>query len=131
MGTSNAYGGAGGGTPLIPSWLQGDGGGAGGGATPPGDGAQPLPHQARHPVRRPSVPPAPAPRPAIPAAGEFRSLHRRAHQLLALREFGGSDRRGLGPCGVALRIHIGGRVQVAPRSAWAHRAGPGPVSSDS
>ena len=24
MGTSNAYGGAGGGTPLIPSWLQGD-----------------------------------------------------------------------------------------------------------
>ena len=32
MGTSNAYGGAGGGTPLIPSWLQGDGdGGAGAG----------------------------------------------------------------------------------------------------
>ena len=38
MGTSNAYGGAGGGTPLIPSWLQGDSdGGAGAGDS---DGTQ-------------------------------------------------------------------------------------------
>lgn len=46
MGTSNAYGGAAGGTPLIPSWLRDDGGGAGGGATPPSDGSTPTPASA-------------------------------------------------------------------------------------
>ena len=34
MGTSSAYGGAGGGTPLVPSWLDGVAAAAGGGAPP-------------------------------------------------------------------------------------------------
>ncbi len=91
MGTSNAYGGAGGGTPLIPSWLQGDddgGAGAGGGD---GDGAQsPSPDGSP-----PAVPPAPAPRPTVPAGASDRFTSARTN-FSRFAGSGGSDRKSLG-----------------------------------
>jgi hypothetical protein len=60
MGTSNAYGGPGGGTPLIPSWL--DAGGVSGPAVPPPDGtgsASPAPDDGP-----PTLPPLPVAAPA-------------------------------------------------------------------
>ena len=64
MGTSNAYGGAGGGTPLIPSWLQGGGDAP---ASPPPDGAAPPTAVPGAPP--PAVPAVPVAKPPIPAAG--------------------------------------------------------------
>ena len=96
MGTSNAYGGAGGGTPLIPTWLQGDDGGAGGGAPPPGDGAQPANSPGTPASAPPSVPPAPAPRPVIPAAGASDRFTGARNSFSRFASSGGSDRRNLG-----------------------------------
>src|SRR6185437_9012043 len=63
MGTSSAFGGQGGGTPLVPSWLGNEGLPA---AAP--DGAA-SPNGAP-PAAPPAGPPAPPPRPPIPASAD-------------------------------------------------------------
>ncbi|MCB1924147.1 MAG: hypothetical protein KDJ27_10445 [Gammaproteobacteria bacterium] len=91
MGTSNAYGGAGGGTPLIPSWLQDDsdagtgkGEGDGNGTQPPSPDGLPL-----------AVPPAPTTRPTVPAGASDRFTSARSN-FTRFVSSGGSDRRSLG-----------------------------------
>lgn len=91
MGTSNAYGGAGGGTPLIPSWLQGDGKDAAGPGPGDGDGSQSLSPGGLPPA----VPPAPAPRPAAPPGAPDRFTSAR-NNFTRFVSSGGSDRRSLG-----------------------------------
>lgn len=94
MGTSNAFGGASGGTPLVPSWLDGD-------ATdgnPPGDGAGPDDAGDGKPAdETPQTPPtAPAERPPVvapPTTDRFRSAR---SNFTRFAGSGGSDRRSLG-----------------------------------
>src|SRR5690606_26305012 len=91
MGTSNAYGGAGGSTPLIPSWLQGDGDGGIGAGAGADDGTQPASPDGSPPA----VPPAPAPRPTAPAGASDRFTSAR-NNFTRFVSSGGSDRRSLG-----------------------------------
>ncbi|APF36679.1 hypothetical protein BOQ54_04550 [Chelatococcus daeguensis] len=121
MGTSNAYGGAGGGTPLIPSWLQGDGeAGAGAGD---GDGAQ-TPSPDGSP---PAVPPAPAPRPTVPVGAPDRFTSAR-NNFTRFVSSGGSDRRSLGR---AVSQYVskssGGSRQAAQRMGSSRGTGAGLV----
>lgn len=88
MGTSNAYGGAGGGTPLIPSWLSGGGAGTGTGA----GGGTPTPSPDGSP---PAVPSAPAPRPKAPAGASDRFTSARSN-FTRFVSSGGTDRKSLG-----------------------------------
>lgn len=117
MGTSNAYGGAGGGTPLIPSWLQGDvGASAGDGAQPPSPDGPP-----------PAVPPAPAPRPTVPVGASDRFTSAR-NNFTRFVTSGGSDRRSLGR---AISQYVsksaGGARQAAQRMGSSRGAGAGLV----
>jgi len=90
MGTSSAYGGPGGGTPLVPTWLGPDGGGDGPAPTPPPDG-EPAPA-----VLRPPVPPAPTDRPIpVPPALSQRFTQARSN-FTRFAGSGGSDRASLG-----------------------------------
>lgn len=124
MGTSNAYGGAGGGTPLIPSWLQDDGGGAGGGGTPPSDGSTPAPATGAPPA----VPPAPAPRPVIPAAGASDRFTGARTSFSRFASSGGSDRRGLGRAvSRYVSTSAGGSGRAAQRMGSSRGAGAGLV----
>lgn len=86
MGTSSAFGGQAGGTPLVPSWL-GDGGAppAAPPANPPADGAPP-----------PAAPPAPPQRPPIPPAGRASRFSAARNNFSRFAGSGGSDRRSLG-----------------------------------
>lgn len=90
MGTSNAYGGASGGTPLIPSWLQGDdvdvtsSGDGNNGTLPKSSGASP-----------PTIPPAPAPRPTVSPGASDRFTSAR-NNFSRFASSGGSDHRSLG-----------------------------------
>lgn len=88
MGTSSAYGGPNGGTPLIPTWLS-PGGGNGQGATPPPDGEPPPP------TPRPPVPPAPANRP-IPVVPSGHRFTQARSNFTRFAGSGGSDRASLG-----------------------------------
>lgn len=97
MGTSSAFGGQGGGTPLVPSWLGDDGspptapdgtpdGSPGAGAPPdgtPADGA-------------PAAPPAPPVRPPIPPAADPTRFSAARNNFSRFAGSGGSDRRSLG-----------------------------------
>lgn len=92
MGTSTAYAGPGGGTPLVPSWLgAGDDGGsppappAGDGAN--GDGAAPGDT---------AVPPAAPKRPAIPAAADPERFTGARNNFTRFASSGGGDRANLG-----------------------------------
>lgn len=91
MGTSNTNPGAGGGTPLVPSWLGGGGAGAPDGA--PGDG--------------PSSPPAAPPLPSLPAAGDPARFTRPRSDFTRFINSGGQDRRSLGR---ALSGYVSGSV---------------------
>jgi hypothetical protein len=100
MGTSNSYGGAGGGTPLIPSWLGGGGGMAPDGGAPPGPmpaapptGPQPPPGPEQG--APPPVPAAPS-FPAMPAAGAGDRFGAARNNFSRFARSGGSDRRNLG-----------------------------------
>jgi len=123
MGTSNAYAGAGGGTPLIPSWLQSEGDvipsvGAGvGGQTPAlsPDGAPP------------EVPPAPATRPVIPTGDSDRFKTARSN-FTRFTTSGGSDRRSLGRAvSQYVSESAGGPRQAARRMGSSRGAGAGLV----
>jgi hypothetical protein len=84
MGTSNAYGGPGGGTPLVPSWLGPDDVGAGNpdGPSPPG----PLP----------PAPPAPPPLPPVPPPAEAERFRAARSNFSRFARSGGNDRASLG-----------------------------------
>lgn len=119
MGTSSAFGGAGGGTPLIPSWLQGDGN--------DGASASDGPQPASPDGSLPAVPPAPAPRPSAPAGASDRFTSARSN-FTRFASSGGNDRRSLGR---ALSQYVtksaGGSRQAAQRMGSSRGAGAGLV----
>jgi hypothetical protein len=108
MGTSNSYGGPGGGTPLIPSWLGGGGGGMGSGggsppgpqpaAPPPGPQFQPGPRPSARPQPGAGPPPVPAAPslPAIPAPGAGNRFGTARNNYSRFARSGGDDRKSLG-----------------------------------
>lgn len=120
MGTSSAYGGAGGGTPLIPSWLQGDGDG---GATGDGDGV-PAPGDGAPST----VPHAPAARPVALAVGASDRFTSARNNFSRFTSSGGSDRRSLGR---AISQYVsksaGGSRRAAQRMGSSRGAGAGLV----
>lgn len=129
MGTSNAFGGAGGGTPLVPSWLDdapADGGAPaaapaddGGGAD--GDGGQPAP--------APPVPNAPPPRPAMPAAGATDRFTSARSNFSKFSGSGGNDRKSLGRAASSyVSKSAGGARQAARRMGSSRGAGAGLVN---
>lgn len=97
MGTSSAFGGQGGGTPLVPSWLGDNGDGAP--AAPP-DGAAPdgqaSDGQPPSGVAPPPALPGPPPRPPIPAAGDPGRFSAARNNFSRFAGSGGRDRASLG-----------------------------------
>lgn len=125
MGTSNAYGGAPGHTPLIPTWLDnGEGAGAEltpsrGGPAPPGD----VP-----PAPAPTVPPAPPPRPIIPAVGSPDRFKAARSSFTRFVSSGGSDRRSLGRAvSRYVSTSVSGARRAAQRMGSSRAAGAGLV----
>lgn len=125
MGTSSAYGGPGGGTPLVPSWLgpdagapaapapaPGNDGDAGNGGDGQGGGQPPVP-----PNRPPVPPPAPA--------GERRFTSSRGN----FSRFAGSGGRDTASLGRAVSNYVstatGGSRQAAQRMGASRSAGAG------
>lgn len=125
MGTSTPFSGAGGGTPLVPDWLDdgadGDGG-DGGLPTAPQDGAPPAPPQDGTP------PPAPAahPTPRIGDPGRFRTARTNFTKFAAS---GGSDRRSLGrSISDYVSRSSGGAARAAQRMGTSRASAAGLVS---
>lgn len=119
MGTSTAYGGPGGGTPLVPSWLGGGEGGdipvnpsgpeAGLDGSPPTDGA---------------TPPAPANRPPIPATADPQRFFGARSSFTRFAGSGGSDRASLGRAvSRYVSTSAGGARQAALRMGASRGAG--------
>lgn len=121
MGTSSAYGGASGGTPLIPSWLQGDddvsGPADGGGTQPaPADGAQPT------------VPLAPTARPVAPVAGASDRFTSARNNFSRFASSGGTDSKSLGRAvSQYVSKSTGGSGHAAQRMGSSRGAGAGLV----
>lgn len=120
MGTSSAYGGPKGGTPLVPTWLAPDG--ADTSAAPEQPDGQP-------PTDGPpldSVPPAPPPRllsPMAPGAGRFAAAR---NNFSRFARSGGSDRASLGRAvSQYVSTSSGGPRQAARRMGSARSAGAG------
>ncbi|NTV02989.1 MAG: hypothetical protein HGB04_09465 [Chlorobiaceae bacterium] len=89
MGTSSAFGGQSGGTPLIPSWLSNEG-------SPPAapdSGAAP---NGAPPVELPAGPPAPPARPPIPPVADPTRFSRARNNFSRFASSDGNDRRALG-----------------------------------
>lgn len=128
MGTSSAFGGASGGTPLVPSWLDGaDGGGADSGndagETDGGtDGEVPQGSPGAPPAAPADRPPAPPP----PTGDRFRSAR---SNFTRFAGSGGSDRRSLGR---AVSQYVsrssGGSSQAARRMGSSRSTASGLVS---
>ena len=89
MGTSTAYGGPGGGTPLVPSWLGSDDD-AGGPAPPP---IPPTGAPADDPASPVPLPPV---RPAIPTSADSSRFTAPRSNFTRFAHSGGSDRASLG-----------------------------------
>lgn len=85
MGTSSAFGGQGGGTPLVPSWL-GDGG-----APPAAPNADPA-----EDAQAPGAPTAPPASPPLPPAADPTRFTAARNSFSRFAGSGGSDRRSLG-----------------------------------
>lgn len=122
MGTSSAFGGQNGGTPLIPSWL--DDGGAPPEApngTPPDGEPQNGPPQD---VPAPDTPSAPPARPPIPLAADSTRFSAARNNLSRFAGSGGNDRRSLGR---AVSHYVGsssgGASNAAARMGSARGAG--------
>lgn len=114
MGTSNAFGGASGETPLVPSWLE-DGGSDGGALSDPpsvgsGDEAPPAGNDSNAP------PTAPPERPAPPVPGEADRYTSARTNFTRYARSGGDDRRSMGR---AVSQYVtrssGGAAQAATR----------------
>lgn len=84
MGTSNAYGGPGGGSPLVPSWLGPDDVGAENPDGPP------------TPDPLPPIPPAPPPLPPVPPPAEADRFRTARSNFSRFARSGGNDRASLG-----------------------------------
>lgn len=118
MGTSTAYGGPAGGTPLVPTWLGSEDGSAPpagpADAAPAGDGAPPP--QA--------VPAAPANRPAIPASTAPGRFTGPRTNFTRFAKSGGSDRGGLGRAVAGyVSSSAGGSRQAAQRMGASRGSG--------
>ena len=115
MGTSNAYGGPGGGTPLVPSWLGSDTGGAP--PAPPGDGVPEGGASA-------AAPPAPPDRPALPLVANPNRFVGARTNFTRFATSGGSDRASLGRA-VSRYVSTasGGTRQAAQRMGASRAAG--------
>ncbi|WP_041769494.1 Qat anti-phage system associated protein QatB [Ectopseudomonas mendocina] len=121
MGTSTAYGGPGGGTPLVPSWL----GDADGASSPPaspaagdganGDGVTPVDGAA---------PPAAPSRPAIPTAADPQRFTGARNSFTRFAGSGGTDRASLGRAvSRYVSTSSGGARQAAQRMGASRGAG--------
>lgn len=91
MGTSSAFGGQGGGTPLVPSWLGDEG-------SPPAapDGVAPPNSNGAPPAQPPAGPPAPPMRPPIPPTADPTRFSAARNNFSRFVGSGGDDRRALG-----------------------------------
>lgn len=119
MGTSNAYGGASGGMPLIPTWLQGD---SGAGASD-GDGTTSTAPDGASPA----VPAAPAPRPLVPGGASDRFTSARTN-FTRFVSSSGSDRRSLGRAvSQYVSKSVGGARQASQRMGSSRGVGAGLV----
>lgn len=89
MGTSNAYGGPGGGTPLVPTWLGSD-------SPAPAPPVPPPPPNAPAPAGAPTPVPAPPALPPIPDAAAADRFTMARNNLSRFATSGGTDRASLG-----------------------------------
>lgn len=117
MGTSNSFGGAGGGTPLVPSWLQGDTATVSNGQEAPVDGAIPA------------VPAPPASRPMTLSPGASDRFTSARSNFSWFTSSGGSDRKSLGRA-VSQYVSkaMGGSRQAAQRMGPSRGVGAGLVN---
>ena len=118
MGTSTAYGGPGGGTPLVPSWLGDiDGGGA---PAAPGNGAGPD----GQPPADGAAPPVPPNRPPIPRTADPQRFSGARNSFTRFAGSGGSDRANLGRAvSRYISTSAGGSRQAAQRMGASRGAG--------
>ena len=120
MGTSTAYGGPGGGTPLVPSWLGDADGGSppaspAAGDEPDGDGVAPGDGAA--------PPPAPN-RPAIPAVADPQRFSGARNSFTRFAGSGGTDRASLGRAvSRYVSTSAGGARQAAQRMGASRGSG--------
>ena len=119
MGTSSAYGGPGGGTPLVPSWLGTEGAPAAPATPAASDGAP-----AGNPAAPTPVPPAPPNRPAIPALADASRFTSARSNFTRFAHSGGSDRASLGRAVSGyVSTSSGGARQAAQRMGASRGAG--------
>lgn len=112
MGTSTAYGGPNGATPLVPSWLEPDDGGG----IPAAPGAAPPAPE--------TVPPAPANRPEIPVSADPSRFMTARNNFTRFAHSGGSDRASLGRAiSGYVATSSGGTRQAAQRMGASRGAG--------
>ena len=121
MGTSTAYGGPGGGTPLVPSWLGDAGGGGSPPASPPAaDGAN---DDGAAPGDGAASPAAPN-RPAIPAVADPQRFSGARNSFTRFAGSGGTDRASLGRAvSRYVSTSAGGARQAAQRMGASRGAG--------
>lgn len=119
MGTSTAYGGPGGGTPLVPSWLgDADGGGTPSSPVPnaPGPDGQPAPDG--------NTPPVPPNRPPIPRPADPQRFAGARNSFTRFAGSGGSDRASLGRAvSKYVSTSAGGSRQAAQRMGASRNSG--------
>lgn len=119
MGTSTAYGGPGGGTPLVPSWL-GDANGGNASAAPPGDGTGPD----GQPPTDGAEPPVPPNRPPIPGTADPQRFFGARNSFTRFAGSGGGDRASLGRAvSRYVSTSAGGARQAAQRMGASRGAG--------
>lgn len=110
MGTSSAYGGPSGGTPLVPSWLGGD-------ASPTKEGDSSVPPDG-------SKESSPASKPVIPPNGDSLRFRRARADFSRYARSGGSDRRSMGRAIARyVSVSVGGARQAAQRMGVSRDAG--------
>ena len=115
MGTSTSYGGPGSGTPLVPSWLGSDGGGA-----PPPDGTRPD----GQPPADGAAPPAPTNQPPIPKSADPQRFASARNNFTRFAGSGGSDRANLGRAiSKYVSTSSGGARQAAQRMGASRGSG--------
>lgn len=119
MGTSTAYGGPSGGTPLIPSWLgDTDGGGA------PASPAPSVPAQEGPPVPDGNTPLGPPNRPPIPRFADPQRFTAARNSFTRFAASGGSDRGSLGRAvSKYVSTSAGGSRQAAKRMGASRNSG--------